>query len=138
MSDESFESKIEENDPRMYILVNKNLAMGKGKIASQTAHAVQLIVHRIITNMIRSPSVETTSDYLKYIEWMELGGNTGGKTIVLNVPYEEMINFLDEKKNKCVCIMDGGLTQVAPGSLTVIGFYPTDNVNFDVKKFKLL
>jgi len=93
MSDESFESKIEENDPRMYILVNKNLAMGKGKIASQTAHAVQLIVHRIITNMIRSPSVETTSDYLKYIEWMELGGNTGGKTIVLNVPYEEMINF---------------------------------------------
>lgn len=129
---------VESNELRMYILVNKNLAMGKGKIASQTAHAVQRIVHQILTDIKKSPSVETAEDYTKYMEWTERGGKTGGKTIVLNAPYEEMINFLDEKKYKCVCINDGGLTQVDPGSLTVIGFYPTNNPTFDVKKFKLL
>ena len=35
----------------MYILINKDLQMGKGKIASQSAHATHIIVHDILTKI---------------------------------------------------------------------------------------
>jgi len=142
---------IEPTDPQpqlisdemiMYIMINKNLSMGKGKIVSQTAHAVHHIVHQIIENYISIPEsptedqsiTEAKADYAKYVNWC----TSGRKTVALNVPYEEMIKYTDNDKYKHKAIRDAGKTQVDPGSLTVIGFYPTNDLKAEMKKFKLL
>jgi PTH2 family peptidyl-tRNA hydrolase len=129
-------TKIE--DTVMYIMINKDLSMGKGKIASQVAHGVHQVVHTIIEIYIsESESMKTNGssakeDYDNYALWCV----TGAKTVVLNVPYNEMVKYIDNYK--CKYIRDAGRTQVEPGSLTCIAFYPTNSLKDEMKKYKLL
>ena len=108
----------------MYILVNENLKIGKGKLAGQTAHASLTWLYR---NFIK--------DY-------------SGNHIEIT---EEMQNFLDEcpqskleeleKEQKYIVIRDKGLTQLEPNTLTCIciGIFDrdTDEVPEWVKELKL-
>ena len=123
-----------QNDFTMYIIINKDLSMGKGKIASQTGHAVHIMVHNILTN--KNGDELAKLNFVKYTKW----NNKGSKTIVLNVPFDKMKEMLANEKytNKCVYVCDAGRTQVEPGSVTAIGFYPADDLMEDMKEFKLL
>lgn len=130
----------------MYILINKDLLMGKGKIVSQASHAVHYVVHQILEKYINNSNLSDDSmttfdnssnqnqhivnakeDYAKYCEWTL----NGAKTIALNVPANQMMKYVDNNLYKCICIRDSG-------SLTCIGFYPTNNLKAEMKKYKLL
>ena len=115
----------------MYILVNDNLKMSKGKIAGQVGHVVGMITEEIIRK-----SYETTKKvpdcYLRYIQWK----NTGHAKIILKATEEQIKNLIDEPES--IYILDAGLTQIAPNSLTVIGFYPRTDLKDKFSQYKLL
>lgn len=122
----------ENNEYYMYILVNDDLKMGKGKIASQVGHVVGLITEEIIIKSIESSKVHDC--YTRYVKWK----NTGHTKIILKAKQEEMENFINHHES--VYIIDKGKTQIEPNSLTVIGFYPESSTKIKekFKNFKLL
>jgi peptidyl-tRNA hydrolase, PTH2 family len=108
------------------IVIRTDLKMGKGKIASQVAHA----------------SVESVgrSGKLKIAEW-KFGGM---KKIVLKVSSEEEIFSLYEKAKKeklvTAIIRDAGRTQISSGSVTSLAIGPDKENKIDkvTKGLKLL
>jgi peptidyl-tRNA hydrolase, PTH2 family len=118
----------------MYILVNKDLKMGAGKTAAQVGHVVGVIVEEIIKNAYDTPTPESLEDYGYYEKWTK---NKMYKKVTLKATEEELWNFIKTEK-KCRYIIDAGLTQIAPDSLTVVGFFPRDDLAEKFKHFKLL
>lgn len=123
-------------DSTLYILINKDLGMKKGKDVSQGAHAVHHIVHNILTNYAKNPNDKMVKKhYNDYVKW-----ENSPKIIALNVSFSEIQKIVEDTKDKysCVEIHDAGRTQVKPGSLTCVGFYPTDELSELMRPFKLL
>lgn len=122
---------MENSQLYMYILVNDDLKMGKGKIAGQVGHVVGLITEEIIRK-----SYETTTKvpdcYTRYMKWKE----TGYAKVVLKATQEQIEKLMGEPET--LYIRDLGRTQIAPNSLTVLGFYPSANLKNKLKEFKLL
>lgn len=118
------------NDPLyMYILVNNDVKMGKGKIAGQVGHVVGLITEDIF----RSYYVDGRKDvYERYMDWKE----KGHAKIILKATETELESFLHDKE--CVHIRDLGKTQIAPNTLTVIGYYPSVEWKDKFSHLKLL
>lgn len=114
----------------MYILVNTDLNMGKGKIAGQVGHVVGSITEKILTKSFESNTVQ--EDYLRYIKWK----NDGGAKIILKATLEQITAFIDHPES--IYIMDQGRTQIPANSLTVLGFYPSATLKEKLKNFKLL
>jgi PTH2 family peptidyl-tRNA hydrolase len=119
----------EINDYCMYIIVNEDLKMQKGKICSQVGHCVQKLIENILE--IYSQSKKEKTIYINYNLWK----NCGCKKIILKATHNEIIYL--QNNYDCVSIYDAGKTQVEPNSLTCIGFYPTNNTD-KFKKIKLL
>lgn len=115
----------------MYILVNNDLKMDKGKIAGQVAHVVGLITEQIIHEYYKFPN-NIPDCYKRYKEWKE----TGHTKIILKASEEQILNLIDEPET--IYIRDAGLTQIKPNSLTVLGFYPSKKLKEKFKNFKLL
>lgn len=142
----------------MYILINNDLKMEKGKIAGQVGHIVQRIIEAIFTQKAKLSSLnlesseptaikiksnelnindlddETKNIILSYEEWRK----NGMAKIVLKATQAELEELI--KNNNVLYVRDLGLTQIPPNSLTVVGFYPnlkTEMANI-VKNFKLL
>lgn len=117
----------------MYIVVNSDLNMGKGKIAAQVGHGVAAVVRF----MERTAS---GVDYQTYKKWTD-----GSEAkIVLKAP-EEVLLRLAKKYTRsvstfCIPILDAGRTQIPKGSLTVVAFLPVveKNVPDELKPLKLL
>ena len=122
----------------MYLIINSDLKMGKGKIAAQIGHAVEELIEGLVKNPTQN-----------YIDWK----NGTRKKIVVKASEIEIENLLkcigleeSSDKNKeiqeeyFIAIKDAGCTQVKPGSVTVIGFKPMLNkdVPIQLKTFKLL
>lgn len=115
----------------MYVLVNDDLKMGKGKIAGQVAHVVGLITEEIIRKSYESDK-GVPECYLRYIQWK----NTGHAKIILKATQEQITSFIGYPES--MYILDAGRTQIAPDSLTVLGFYPSATLKEQFKNFKLL
>jgi PTH2 family peptidyl-tRNA hydrolase len=117
------EDSAEDNQIVMYVLVNHDLKMGKGKIASQTAHSVCEM-----TRILEQATIVDRLDYY-YKRWLR----SGHATVVLKATQQE-IDVLIEKyvldndtnfgANWCVHTRDQGRTQIAPNSLTTVAFRP--------------
>jgi PTH2 family peptidyl-tRNA hydrolase len=116
------------DDYVMYIIINDDLKMQKGKIASQVGHAIQQLIENIFE--IYSISKKEKQIYTNYKNW-----KNGCKKIVLKCSYKELLEL--QINSDCISIYDAGKTQVEPNSLTCVGFYPTNNTN-KFKKYKLL
>lgn len=103
-----------ENEYVMYILVNQDLSMGKGKIVAQCCHSV--------TRMIK------TLEYKKlecYTNWL----NNHEPKIVLKASEKELLYCIENYSNYnkdifCVHTIDLGRTQIKPNSLTTVVFCP--------------
>jgi len=108
-------------DLYMYILVNSDLNMGKGKLASQVGHVVGEITEEIIRKSYESGK-GIPDCYLRYAKWKK----TGTCKIILKASEEQIKSLIREPES--VYIIDAGRTQIAPDSLTVIGFYPSVNL----------
>lgn len=119
-----------DNKVVMYIVVNSDLKMSAGKIAAQVGHVVQLITEEIIRTSYekKKPPLE----YVQYMKWK----SSGCAKIVLKAPQAEIEKLMVLPSARH--IIDEGRTQVEPGSLTVLGFCPTDKLADQMKSYKLL
>lgn len=113
----------------MYIFVNTDLKMGCGKICAQVGHVVNYITEHIMRiSMINA----NDPVYLRYKKWT----STGGKKIVLKATEKDLNELLQWPES--FSVRDAGHTQVAPNSLTVVGFFPSETLGSKVNMFKLL
>ena len=110
----------------MYIIVNHDLKMGKGKIAAQVGHGVAHMT-RSIERFSRHPTY--------YRDWIR----SGEPKIVLKATKDQMREIAKDysiannmgakgedchKKLWCFQIIDLGRTQIPSGSFTVLTFRP--------------
>jgi len=106
-------------------IVNADLKMGKGKIAAQVAHAAVELALKL---------------FHKNRNLLERWLGEGQKKIVVKASEKEILQLLMDLPGECdyVVIRDAGLTQIPPGSLTVVGLAPFDEIDKYTGKFKLL
>jgi PTH2 family peptidyl-tRNA hydrolase len=108
------------------IVVRTDLKMGKGKIASQCAHAS-------IAAFLKAK----TRDRRKWVK-------EGMKKIVLKAfSSKELVKLYKRAKRMklpCELIIDKGLTQIEPGTITALGIGPADEKKVDkiTSRLKLL
>lgn len=103
-----------EDELVMYILVNNDLQMSKGKIASQVAHAIETATISLLRH-----STPIYRDWLK---------TTSRTKIVLKSTQSEMRDIIQhtgiEFSSSIFSIFDAGKTEIAPNSLTCLIFAP--------------
>lgn len=122
--------QLQNNDKlKMHIFVNTDLNMKKGKIASQVGHIAGLITEKIIRSHYES---NETEHYNKYMNWI----SNGHPKIVKKATYLELLELM--RLPNSLHVIDEGLTQIKPGSLTVVGFYPDSSMAKEFGKYKLL
>lgn len=114
----------------MYIVINNDLNMQKGKIASQVGHVVGLITEEIIRKGYET--LKPSEQYLTYMKWRK-----DCTKIVLKAATEELYELIKHPEARYF-VDTGNTTQVDPNSLTVVGFAPSDKLGNVVKDFKLL
>lgn len=116
--------------PILYVIINNDLNMGKGKIAAQVGHVIETIIEELVLAEVHGQKKKTFLD--DYNIWK----NNGRAKIVLKGSSSQLYELckLDEARY----IRDAGKTQVAEGSLTVVGFFPSKNKKDLLKDFKLL
>jgi PTH2 family peptidyl-tRNA hydrolase len=110
---------------KQVILVRKDIKMGVGKAIAQACHA--------------SLGAALKCSRKKLEKWLE----EGGKKVVLEASLEEILDA--EKKAKkakipSFLVVDAGLTQLEPGTITALGIGPEEENKIDkiTGKFKLL
>lgn len=117
----------------MYILVNEDIKIGKGKLAGQVGHAVASWIYRYCVKTADfepfDENVDLFDEYMKGIQ----------RKIILKCPQSKLEEL--EKENQYIVIRDAGLTQLEPNTLTCIniGIYDRDldEVPTWVKELKL-
>lgn len=107
-----------------YFLVNNELKLSSGKVASQVGHASQLLTEKLINSDI----------------W-DLYNKSSNPKIILKVPNHIVMEEILQKtiEFQKVLVIDKGLTQCLPNTLTVIGYAPMlkDQVPDCIKCLKL-
>lgn len=111
------------------IIIRTDLKMGKGKIASQAAHASILGYNYLIQ---KEPELAK--------KWFE----SGMQKIVLKVGnIQELLEFYNEAKKKKIpafLVHDAGRTQIEQGTITCLclGPYYKEKIDLITKNLKLL
>jgi peptidyl-tRNA hydrolase len=95
---------------------------------------VGYITEEIFKGISGAVSSDKMDDYQHYIKWSKYGNY---KKVVLKATEEELKEFI-ATETKCRYVIDAGKTQIAPNSLTVVGFFPRPDMAEKMKKFKLL
>ncbi len=100
-------------DYKMVIVTRNNLKLSPGKLAAQVAHAAVLCA--LITKK-------------KKPRWFKRWMEEGGKKVVLKVEQEKNFYILkklaDDLGIATEIVTDAGLTEVPPGTKTVLGIGP--------------
>lgn len=101
-------------DLRMYILVNKDIEINKGKLAGQVGHAVAVYFYQNRANKI-------LDDYMNKFQ----------KKIIL---YETEENLLSLEEKGYITIRDKGWTDLEPNTLTCVnlGIIDYNNIPKDI------
>ncbi|OMJ78934.1 hypothetical protein SteCoe_21155 [Stentor coeruleus] len=101
------------SDLKMVMVVRHDLKMGTGKIAAQCCHACLGLYKSLIT---------------KDLPRLQAWENSCYRKIVLKCPSEEemlkIAEAADKKNLDYYIVRDAGLTQIAPGSKTVLSIGP--------------
>ena len=127
-----------DDEYKMYILVNADAKMGKGKIASQVGHAVMAVTEIMI--------IEYPTEWHKYkCNRIHAKICLKASNDLINEIYEKY-DYLQHPNKKVWCsgIKDIGRTQVEPGTLTAIAFNPMKKSSMpkillsEINKLKLL
>lgn len=101
----------------MYIVVNSDIKMSKGKTAAQVAHGAVRAASRA------DKWVGPHDDWVKWLG--AYSGFTGSQTkIILKAPEAAMRALNSQYEEETVLILDEGRTEIAPGTPTVLAFIP--------------
>lgn len=158
---EAVQARANQEDPIvMYLVVRETLGMGVGKTAAQCAHASQMLLLKYVRWIGKSSSIWdkltawVSSIFDSWIgskpdwsynssndEWVSLFRDwlqTSFRKVVLRADDKEWTK-LKELPNHIV-VVDAGLTEIASGSETVIGFFPMrkSQVPKTIKKLQVL
>jgi peptidyl-tRNA hydrolase len=101
----------------MYIVIPKSLKMSAGKVGATCGHAVQLVMQEYLYRLER----RVDNDYEDCETMLAWLGSDYAK-IVLGANDEEFAAV--KKLPDTVTVVDIGLKEVAPGSVTAVGFWP--------------
>ena len=94
-----------EKDLRMYILVNEDVKISKGKLAGQVGHAVAAMFYN--QYKLTGELLPVTVEYMSSFQ----------KKIILYAPEEKLLEF---EKEGYIAIRDKGWTQLKPNTLTCV------------------
>jgi len=113
----------DQDDPLvMYFIIRESLNMGKGKIGAQCAHAAQMIILKYAQLAIhKSTEILDDTEFKKYNitrEWLE----GSFRKVVLRADDKEFEKVKEQLD--CFLVRDGGLTEIAAGSETVLVLWP--------------
>ena len=129
----------------LYVMVNQDLKMGKGKIAGQVGHAVE----EAILHMLKFQPALYNQYHFSHRRKVVLKSNEAEMKSMLEkygyqFPSKNKSTMLKQEDGKeviwCVPIYDAGMTQIPANSLTVIGFgvMTKENAPKEIKEAKLL
>lgn len=124
-ADESVKARAEQEDPIvMYFIVRKDLNMSVGKTAAQVGHGSQMI---LLEYMKLKDSMEPISDEQCKVFQQWLSGSF--RKVVLGADdkrWNKLKAYFDPMtcSTKTVIVRDAGLTEVDPGSETVLAVWP--------------
>lgn len=96
------------NELIQYYIVNKDLGMSTGKISAQVGHVV-----RRISDWFNNNASQSELD--KYNKWIN---EFSEKKIILQAHQKTLEKLVDKG---FFYVKDNGLTEIPPGSLTVVG-----------------
>ncbi len=121
---------MSEQPQVLYVVINNDLSMGKGKIAAQVGHVIEDIIEELVRAEMSTTKKKSFLD--DYKTWKV----TGRTKIVLKGSQQELQELckLDEARY----VRDAGKTQIEAGSLTAVGFFPSKTKKELLKNFKLL
>lgn len=147
---EVVQRRASQEDPIvMYLIVRQSINMSIGKTAAQCAHASQMLqmkygkLHSELVNKRKYDSVKPTFEdpmvklELIYEQWM----NDSFRKVVLRADEKEWARLKEDIKTiDHVIVVDAGLTELEPGTETVIGLWPIkkSQVNKTVKRLQVL
>lgn len=116
-------------EEKMYILVNQDIKISKGKLAGQVGHAVASYMFQIMKDMRLNVG---NDKYARIAQYMKIQ-----KKVILKCPEEKLVSL--EESGRFNVIRDKGLTHLTPGTLTCvnIGLYNEDTAPDWVKELKL-
>lgn len=103
-----------EDELVMYLVVNKALGMGPGKVGAQCGHAVEQL---LVEHFTSASDGDVMDDWLR----------ESRVKVVLAAEEDEWVELLDAVERLEVfgtVVVDEGRTEVTPGSKTVIGLWP--------------
>jgi len=124
--DSSVDGPMSQYEPITYLLVNKDLRMSPGKVLAQGGHVIQKMMSDLEKGNTRA-----------FLDWKK----SMMKKVSCKITEKELLDVLKDATCKpySYCIHDAGLTQVAPGSLTVAAVGPLLRKDFPekFKEFKL-
>lgn len=105
----------------MYVVIPRSLKMSAGKVGATCGHAVQLMMQDYWK--VKELHGSDRADCRRMIAWLE----TSYPKIVLGASDEEfkIVRHLDG----AIPVVDIGLKEVAPGSVTAVGFWPMLKTN---------
>lgn len=136
-----------DDEPVMYIVVNSDLKMSKGKIAAQVAHSACKAVAEglktegafgIVAKKLNLGSIEL--EHINkgdmFIKWW----NGSYTKIILKASEEEIKKLIIRYGSLCRHTYDEGRTQIENDSLTTVAFVPMKKTDApeELKELKLL
>jgi|GEM_PF-89722 len=145
-----YQRATKEEDPLVsYLIVRESINMSVGKIAAQCAHAAQMQqlkyddLHKSL-NWRRRQASPMPSDDLEvsimkleslYQEWVA----AAVRKVVLSASEKEWAKLKSEEKNKLI-VIDAGLTELEPGTETVMILWPIrkSQVSKTVRRLQVL
>lgn len=116
-------ARAEQEDPWvMYIVVRESLGMTPGKMGAQVGHAVGIIAETFRHMSIDDDWEPLEGEQLVLFENMKAWLDQSFRKVILTADEKEWIKL--KEQHDCYLVRDAGLTQVEPGSETVIGLWP--------------
>lgn len=106
----------------MYILVNEDIKIGKGKLAGQVGHVVCTYMYRTYIKDYSGQLIDIPENNQTFLD--DYMGTQ--KKIILKCPQSKLEDL--EKDGRFIVIRDKGLTQLEPNTLTCVcvGIYDRD------------
>lgn len=120
---------VDDDDPWvLYLIVRESLNMTPGKLAAQIGHAVSMVEREFRKLFIESICSDFGCEYLltevqeQLIKDFENWEKSSHRKVTLGADEKEWEKL--KKEHDCFVVVDAGLTQVDPGSETVIALWP--------------
>ena len=123
------EEPTKTNHLVMYFIVRDDLNMSAGKVGVQCAHAAQMILFEYFNMEKGSESFpaldQPEAKVMRMQYWLQQSDKTGMKKFV-KIAYGADAKEFQKIKDQLepITVKDAGLTEIEPGTETVMVFYP--------------